>query len=132
AEKAGDTLHDTAANKLESFKRSIQTNLVDFFGGTVIPALEQFGENLNFDALVEKVQPIVEKIKGVFEDVFSTIEEWVVENQGTIEEWTTTIESGMDSVGSIIESAIDIITAAWDLFGEDILNTLKTLVDTFL
>lgn len=42
AKSAGDTMHDNAANKLKTFTRALQTGLVDFVGGTVIPLLERF------------------------------------------------------------------------------------------
>ncbi|MFJ8955626.1 phage tail tape measure protein [Streptomyces sp. NPDC102381] len=42
AKKAGDTMHDNAANKVTSFMRSLQTGLVTFLGTAVIPAIETF------------------------------------------------------------------------------------------
>ncbi|AFU62207.1 tape measure protein [Streptomyces phage TG1] len=42
AKKAGDTMHDNAANKLTQFSRALQSGLVDFLGGTVVPAIEAF------------------------------------------------------------------------------------------
>ncbi|MFI9339961.1 phage tail tape measure protein [Streptomyces sp. NPDC052773] len=42
ADKAGDTLRDNAAHKLTEFKNSLQQNLVEFLGGTVIPKLSGF------------------------------------------------------------------------------------------
>lgn len=41
--RLGDQLHDTAANRVERFKRGLQQNVVDFLGATVIPALTDFG-----------------------------------------------------------------------------------------
>ncbi|AQS72345.1 hypothetical protein B1H29_31645 [Streptomyces pactum] len=38
AEEMGDTLRDNAGTRLEQFKRKMQQNLVDFLGGTVVPA----------------------------------------------------------------------------------------------
>jgi hypothetical protein len=42
ADKAGKTLHDSAGTRVEAFKRTLQQNLVEFLGGTVIPALFDF------------------------------------------------------------------------------------------
>lgn len=42
AKSAGDTMHDNAANKLKQFTRGLQSGLVDFLGGTVIPVIERF------------------------------------------------------------------------------------------
>ncbi|MDX3214575.1 phage tail tape measure protein [Streptomyces sp. ME02-6991-2B] len=42
ADEMGDSLRDNASTKIEQFKRSMQQNLVDFLGGTVLPAVESF------------------------------------------------------------------------------------------
>lgn len=42
AGRVGKTLHENAGTKIESFKRTVQQNLVDFLGGTVLPGLETF------------------------------------------------------------------------------------------
>ncbi|MGW0869953.1 phage tail tape measure protein [Streptomyces sp. NPDC002740] len=39
ADRMGDTLRDNAGTRLEAFKRGMQQRLVDFLGGTVIPAV---------------------------------------------------------------------------------------------
>lgn len=42
AKRAGDTLRDNAGTRVEAFRRSVQQNVVDFLGGTVIPAVIDF------------------------------------------------------------------------------------------
>jgi hypothetical protein len=42
AKRAGETLRDNAGTKVEAFKRGLQQNLVDFLGGTAIPAVVDF------------------------------------------------------------------------------------------
>ncbi|WP_433858235.1 phage tail tape measure protein [Streptomyces kronopolitis] len=42
AKTAGETMHDNAANKISQFTRALQTGMVDFIGGTVLPVLEKF------------------------------------------------------------------------------------------
>ncbi|MEU9231215.1 phage tail tape measure protein [Streptomyces subrutilus] len=46
AKKAGDTMHDNAANKVEQFTRALQTGFVDFVGGTLIPVAENLAGKL--------------------------------------------------------------------------------------
>ncbi|MFJ9964222.1 phage tail tape measure protein [Streptomyces avermitilis] len=48
AKKAGDTMHDNAATKLKAFSRGLQQDLVDFLGGTVIPAVSAFADKLSW------------------------------------------------------------------------------------
>lgn len=42
AERAGETLRDNAGTQVEAFRRSVQQDLVDFLGGTAIPAIVGF------------------------------------------------------------------------------------------
>lgn len=44
--RAGDTLRDNAATRVTAFKRSIEQNIVDFLGGTVIPAVTTFKDRV--------------------------------------------------------------------------------------
>ncbi|MFH9802814.1 phage tail tape measure protein [Streptomyces albidoflavus] len=41
AKAAGETMHDNAATKIKAFTRGLQTGIVDFIGGKVIPMLER-------------------------------------------------------------------------------------------
>lgn len=70
AEKMGNTLRDNAGAKLEQFKRGMQQNLVDFLGGTVVPAFlnlrkigggalssmwEQAGREADSEAIADRI-----------------------------------------------------------------------------
>ncbi|MFE6159812.1 phage tail tape measure protein [Streptomyces sp. NPDC056486] len=46
AKKAGDTMHDNAANKVKVFTRGLQQGVVTFLGTTVIPVVERFAQAL--------------------------------------------------------------------------------------
>ncbi|MEV7402847.1 phage tail tape measure protein [Streptomyces sp. NPDC091267] len=47
AAKAGDTMHDNAANKVKEFTRSLQQGVVDFLGTAVVPAVEALADKLS-------------------------------------------------------------------------------------
>ncbi|MER7688361.1 phage tail tape measure protein [Streptomyces sp. NPDC097610] len=47
AKKAGDTMHDNAANKVKAFTRSLQQGVVDFLGTSVVPAVETLADKLS-------------------------------------------------------------------------------------
>jgi hypothetical protein len=42
ADKVVDKLEDSPAMKMEAFKRGVQQNVIDFLGGEVLPAVEEF------------------------------------------------------------------------------------------
>ncbi|MFI6861298.1 phage tail tape measure protein [Streptomyces sp. NPDC050421] len=48
AKAAGDTMHDNAQTKITAFTRSLKTGVVDFLGGTVIPAIETLAGKLSW------------------------------------------------------------------------------------
>jgi hypothetical protein len=80
----------------------------------------------------ERIGGIVEQVKAFFGDVFSTVATWISENQGKITEWGAKLEEGWATASEAISSAIELITLLWEQFGDDILNALGILVDTFL
>lgn len=45
-QKMGDTMSDNAASNIESFKRELETNVVGFVGGAVLPALNDVTKEL--------------------------------------------------------------------------------------
>jgi phage-related minor tail protein len=53
-DRAGNAAADTAGQKLETFQRGLQTKLVDFLGGSVIPTLSKWWEwsKRNADVLI--------------------------------------------------------------------------------
>ncbi|MGY5131276.1 phage tail tape measure protein [Streptomyces nigrescens] len=58
AKKAGDTMHDNAANKVKAFTRGLQQGVVDFLGGTVIPALAALASKLSW------IGPAFQRVAG--------------------------------------------------------------------
>jgi len=62
--KMGETLADNAATKWESFKRGAGQGLVNFLGGTVIPA---------FEAIGDVVMPVFEKLRDAFGRISTVI-----------------------------------------------------------
>lgn len=132
ARQAGDTLRDTAAHRLEAFKRSLQTNVVEFLGGTVIPALSGLADKFDLSGIGEKIGPVVEQVKTLFGGLVNSVQKWISDNQDTIQGWADKIQGAFESMSSVVGSVVDIITALWETFGDDILNILGTLVDTLL
>ncbi|GHH67639.1 hypothetical protein GCM10017673_14970 [Streptosporangium violaceochromogenes] len=136
AKKAGDTLHDTAANKLEQFKRGFQTGLVDFLGGTVIPKVEEFvtwiGENFNFAGTLETVQGWAASLGEIWDSIVADVQEWVNNNKSTIDEWTGKFQEGFASISEAVNTALGIIKELWAEYGDEIIVSVTFLVDTFL
>lgn len=48
AKNAGATMHDNAQNKITAFTRALQTGVVDFLGGMVLPAIETLASKLSW------------------------------------------------------------------------------------
>ncbi|MFI6534190.1 hypothetical protein ACIBHY_17145 [Nonomuraea sp. NPDC050547] len=83
-------------------------------------------------AWAARVGEIVAQVKAFFGDVFATVQQWIGDNQSKISEWGASLESGWKTASDAISSAIELISLLWDEFGDDILDQLANLVDTFL
>ncbi|NJP28066.1 hypothetical protein FLW53_28470 [Microbispora sp. SCL1-1] len=125
AKDAGDKLHDTAANKIEQFKRALQAGLVDFLGGTVLPAVQGFADKFDLEGLGEKVGPALQEVRGLFESVFGDIGQWIEDHQDKIDEWSDKIGGAADDIKGILSD----VRAFWDEWGSSILEGAGMLVD---
>ncbi|MEU8035713.1 phage tail tape measure protein [Streptosporangium sp. NPDC049078] len=136
AKKAGDTLHDTAENRLTSFKRSLETNVVDFLGGTVLPAVEQFAADFDrgfeLTGAAEKIAEWRDELGEIWDSIVADVQEWVTANSETIEEWKTKLSEGFESAKTTVDDTLSFIKELWDEYGDDIIETVSFLVDTFL
>jgi hypothetical protein len=80
AAKMGKTIHSGPRHEIEVFKRTVEQNLVNFFGNTAIPAVA------GFTRVVGDMVPI-EKIKRGFSDAKETISDFFagLRGQGTVD-----------------------------------------------
>ncbi|MFD0883567.1 phage tail tape measure protein, partial [Streptosporangium algeriense] len=136
AKRAGDTLHDTASNKIEAWKRSLTSGFVDFLGGQVLPSIEDFtskvGTGFEFSGALQKVQQFASQLGELWDSVVADVQEWVSQNKATIDEWGAKLQEGMSEVGSAVSDALAIAKELWDQYGDDVIATVTWLVDTFL
>ncbi|WP_148268996.1 phage tail tape measure protein [Streptosporangium roseum] len=132
AKKAGDTLHDTATNKIETWKRGLQTGVVDFLGGTVLPALENAAEGFELSGALGKVQEWAGQLGAIWDSVVADVQEWVSANQETIDGWTAKFQEGFGSISEIVDTALTWIKELWNEYGDTIITSVTFLVDTFL
>ncbi|MFE9921555.1 phage tail tape measure protein [Streptomyces sp. NPDC005774] len=110
ADKMGDTLRENSGTRLESFKRNMQQNVVDFLGGQVIPAFgkvkdvagkalgsmwAEAGKNADSGGLADRIvafvpllgQKLLEKAKELAPKMIEgimgagqTVAEWIMAN----------------------------------------------------
>ncbi|GAA3441066.1 phage tail protein [Planomonospora venezuelensis] len=91
-----------------------------------------FSENSTLGAWGAKVREIVSQVKGFFSDVFTSIQEWISENQGTIDGWVEKFKSGFNHLLNAVSSFVDMAKAFWDEFGSTILDTLGGIVSAIV
>jgi phage-related minor tail protein len=101
AKKAGDTLHDTASNRLETFKRGMQQGLVDFVGGPVLGALETFAT-----------------------DAQAAIQGWIDSNPEVIQQF----RDAWTEIQGIFQGVADVLIAVWEAVGPTVIGVVKALV----
>lgn len=74
ADDMGKKLHDNAASNIETFKRTAETNLTNFIGNSVIPALKD-------------VAPVAAAAFGPVKDLFG----WIAADPGRMQATTTAV-----------------------------------------
>ncbi|MGJ6961157.1 phage tail tape measure protein [Streptosporangium sp. G11] len=132
AKKAGDTLHDTATNKIEQWKRGMSEGVVNFLGGTVLPALEKAAEGFSMSGALEAVQGWKDQLGLIWDGVVADVQEWVAANGETIEQWKTKLSEGFESAKTVVSDVLTILKELWDKYGQDIIAAVTFLVSTFL
>ncbi|MGS2641676.1 phage tail tape measure protein [Streptosporangium sp. G12] len=132
AKSAGDTLHDTATNKIEVWKRGMTEGVVNFLGGTVIPALEKAAEGFSMSGALETLQGWKEQVGLIWDGVVADVQEWVAANSATIEEWKTKLSEGFESAKTVVSDVLTVLKELWDKYGQDVIATVTGLVSTFL
>ncbi|QAX94712.1 tail length tape measure protein [Streptomyces phage Lilbooboo] len=118
AKHAGDTMHDNAANKLKVFTRSLQTGLVDFLGGTVLPVAEQFADKLGaIGSAMQTAAGFVAQHSttfGIIAGVITTLIlpaliQWLVQQgitaAGVVTGWVTTAAASVTSAATQVASS---------------------------
>ncbi|WP_113699187.1 phage tail protein [Nonomuraea lactucae] len=152
-----ETAFDVAINVIDTLIETLPTivehgkPVAEFFLTTLGGAISKFFEfiawgltkieafktawndsSTTLGAWAECIGEIFTKVKTFFSEVFETVAQWISDNQGKISEWGAKLEEGWNHMSEAIKSAIDVVSALWSEFGDDILNALSILVDTFL
>lgn len=117
AEDAGDKLHGTLGHRIESFKRTLKQNVVDFINDDVLPALDSFVEKMN---LGEKFEEPLGKAQDLWSDIQETFREFSEENAPEVEEAVDGIGEVFDNLSGTISAALDLASAVWEEWGETI------------
>jgi phage-related minor tail protein len=133
ADEMGDALRDNAGTKVEAFKRQLTQGFVEFLGGTVIPAAENFKnflgrlfDGIDFAGFVETIRPAFDTIKSIINDAKSTFADMAAGSGMSMSSIRTVIEQTLTKIGQIITAAAALIKAVWDRWGEDIMRTVVT------
>lgn len=119
ATRMGDTLNDTALGRIESFKRNIEMNLVEFVGDKVIPlAQELYAEWApKFQELFEtRIKPLIAQFS-----------EWWTANAPAIKEAAIGIGEGLLNAAMKVAEAVAWVGEHWDTIGP-ILGAIGSLI----
>ncbi|WP_158516396.1 phage tail tape measure protein [Kitasatospora sp. MBT66] len=112
AQNLGNTLHDNAATKVESFKRGLEQGFVSVIGNNVLPVLERFGQVLSttFGPIVSAASDTVRLFFGAFTgagaDTSSISSGWI----NTVIQAGAMARSIYDSAVSSVRSFISSLT----------------------
>ncbi|MDT0306133.1 phage tail tape measure protein [Streptomyces sp. DSM 44917] len=134
AERAGDTLRDNAATRVEQFKRSFQQGLVNFLGDEVIPALQdlrsEYGPALDgmgerARAAWTRLEPVLREVRdglSGLRDGFRGVADGSTQDMGETER---AVYQAMMQLGELISTGTQLAREAWNAFGEDIVAVAR-------
>jgi len=111
SERAGDTLNDNAKTKLTAFRRTLESGLVNFLGGTVIPAIEKVGDVLGpvlmpvlrtLGSVIKPIAPVLIGMAGAFGSLWAAAKGYQILKGavGTIRDLTGLLRGGVSSLGN--------------------------------
>lgn len=127
--KVGDTISDTAENRIETFKRSVQQNLVNFMGDKVIPFFERLAQKIDLSAIIAALQDFVAKAREIWNTVVEDVRLFVEKHQARLQELGLKGQAAFENLKVVIQNALIAIKFLWDTFGEDFLSRALTTVE---
>jgi phage-related protein len=126
--KVNDVISDTASNKIETLKRSIQHNLVEFMGNKVIPFFQDLGRRLDLSGILAAFQTFVTKAQEIWNMVLEDVRKFVEKHQARLQDLSTKAGTAFADLKFVIQNVLVAIKWLWDTFGEDLLGTaLRTI-----
>lgn len=132
AQGVNDTLSNTASAKIESWKRTIETNVVNFLGNEVLPFFEGLASKFNLSGLAVGVQEVVGHIRELIGTVVADIQNWVSTHQEEIGRIVTRAKEAFESFKGYVTEAITVVKGLWDQFGADFLDSIATRIEGIL
>ncbi len=129
AKDAGDTLHDTAANKLEEFKRGLEQKVVTFIGEKVLPALEDLWEGFDGSTVGEKLQSLGDTIGEKLGAIKEKTAEWVNDHKEQLQELKDKFDTTFGGIIGAAEEFVNLVSAIWDEWGDEILTGATATLD---
>lgn len=134
-EKVNDVISDTAQNRIETLKRSIQQNLVDFMGNKVIPFFTDLASKIDLSGVIATLKEWAGKAKEIWDTVVEDVRQFVVKHQDRLIELGIKAKAAFEDLKVIVDQALVVIKFVWDTFGstflERILSTIEMVVDIF-
>lgn len=132
AQGVNDTLSSTASAKIESWKRTIETNVVNFIGNDVIPFFEGLAEKFNLSGIGEGVQVVVTKVRGLISSVVADVRNWVATHGEEIERIRSSAAAAFESFKGYVTEIVGFIKGLWDQFGKDFIDTIAVKIESLL
>ncbi|MFF2406717.1 phage tail tape measure protein [Streptomyces sp. NPDC058092] len=116
ADTAGKTMHDTAANKISVFTRSLETFAVDVIGGKVLPMVESFvGKLKTLASWIEQNKTPILTVAGVITAVMlPALIQWGVQS---VTSAALAVGAWISSATTATGSALTQVAASWSVVG---------------
>lgn len=132
AKAAGDTLHNTAADRITAFKRTVEENLVNFLDTRVLPALDEWAGWFQTGPMGDALAGLKSDFSGLFDEITSSISEWASSNEDTLGDIKGVYEETFGALTSLISEWVTTATEFWDEWGDTIMSIVSVVVQGVL
>jgi len=133
--KVNDVISDTAENRIETFKRSIQQGLIDFMGGKVIPFFQNLASKIDLSGVLATLQEWAGKAREIWNKVVEDVRTFVQNHQAELTELGTKAKAAFEDLKIIVADVFTAISFLWDQFGStwlaSVLANIQMIVTLF-
>lgn len=114
AAKMGDTLNDNASTRIESFKRTLEQDLVNFIGGNVLPSLSALVDGLKLTGVPQAIGDIVTQGRELIGGIVQDVRDWAATHEEQIDRIVASGKKLYDEVTKAVSETISFVEDVWE------------------
>lgn len=127
--KVNDVISDTAENRIQSLKRSIEQDLINFMGNKVIPFFEGLAQKINLSGIIATLGEWAGRAREIWNTIVEDVRQFAEKHQGRIKELVDKAKVAFEDLKVVVGQVFTAIKWAWDTFGEDLFGAALRFIE---